>query len=89
MKDAGKNKEEAKVVVNSAGSAGESPSPGCFLPTAKAYHYGCDINGILSKNSPHLNWMREKMVGNQSGEQEGTLSDALEGADIFVGVSAP
>ena len=50
----------------------------------------CDKSGILSKNSSDLNWMQEKMmeVTNLEG-RKGTLSDALEGADIFVGVSAP
>ena len=50
----------------------------------------CDINGILGKNSPNLNWMQEKMVEVTNLEgKEGTLADALKGADIFVGVSAP
>ncbi len=50
----------------------------------------CDINGIISKQSPNLNWMQQSMtdVTNLSGKT-GTLADALVGADIFVGVSAP
>ena len=50
----------------------------------------CDINGIISKASPNLNWMQQKMaeVTNLEG-RTGTLADALVGADIFVGVSAP
>jgi malate dehydrogenase (oxaloacetate-decarboxylating) len=50
----------------------------------------CDVTGILSKESPNLNWMQKEMmeVTNLSG-QTGTLADALQGADIFVGVSAP
>ena len=50
----------------------------------------CDINGIISKDSPNLNWMQKKMteVTNLEGKK-GTLADALQGADIFVGVSAP
>lgn len=50
----------------------------------------CDINGIIGKSSPNLNWMQEKMteVTNPEGKT-GTLADALVGADIFVGVSAP
>ena len=50
----------------------------------------CDINGIISQSSPNLNWMQKQMaeVTNLDGKT-GTLADALKGADIFVGVSAP
>ena len=50
----------------------------------------CDISGILSKKSENLNWMQKEMmeVTNLS-QKTGTLADALKGADIFVGVSAP
>ena len=50
----------------------------------------CDKSGILSKASDDLNWMQKEMmeVTNLTGKT-GTLADALKGADIFVGVSAP
>ena len=50
----------------------------------------CDKAGILSRTTEGLNWMQQKMteVTNPAGET-GTLADALRGADIFVGVSAP
>ena len=50
----------------------------------------CDISGILGKESQNLNWMQKRMVEvtNLDGKK-GTLADALNGADIFVGVSAP
>ena len=50
----------------------------------------CDRMGIIGKDYPDLNWMQKKMteVTNLSNES-GTLADALKGADIFVGVSAP
>ena len=89
MKVAGKNKETAQVVVNGAGSAG-------VAITKLLLRYGfkhvtmCDINGMLNESSPNLNWMQKEMVKvtNLEGRQ-GTLADALKGADIFVGVSAP
>jgi len=85
----GKKKEECKVVVNGAGSAG-------VAITKLLLRYGftniimCDKEGIISKDYPNLNWMQKKMteVTNLSNET-GTLADALNGADIFVGVSAP
>ena len=88
LKVVGKEKEHCKVVVNGAGSAG-------VAITKLLLRYGftdvtmCDISGILSKKSEGLNWMQEMMeVTNLSGKT-GTLADALCGADIFVGVSAP
>ena len=89
LKVVGKQKEDCKVVVNGAGSAG-------VAITKLLLTYGfpnvtmCDINGIISKASPNLNWMQEKMAEVTNLEQKtGTLADALCGADIFVGVSAP
>ena len=89
MKVTEKDKESAKVVVNGAGSAG-------VAITKLLLTYGfknvtmCDISGILGKGSQNLNWMQHKMVEVTNLEQKtGTLADALKGADIFVGVSAP
>lgn len=84
-----KKKEDCNVVINGAGSAG-------VAITKLLLSYGfnnitmCDISGILSKNSTNLNWMQEQMmeVTNLSNK-EGNLANALVGADIFIGVSAP
>ena len=89
LKVTGKDKESCKVVVNGAGSAG-------IAITKLLLRYGfknvtmCDKLGIISKDYPNLNWMQEKMaeVTNLEGAN-GTLADALKGADVFVGVSAP
>lgn len=85
----GKKKEDCKVVVNGAGSAG-------VAITKLLLTYGfsdvtmCDREGIIGPDYPNLNWMQKKMteVTNLS-RKSGTLADALRGADIFVGVSAP
>ena len=89
MKVTGKDKESSKVVVNGAGSAGVAITK--LLLTYGFKHVTmCDINGILGKDSKGLNWMQEKMVEVTNLEQKtGKLADALKGADIFVGVSAP
>ena len=89
MKVTGKNKEDSKVVVNGAGSAGVAITK--LLLTYGFKHVTmCDINGIIGKDSPNLNWMQKRMVEVTNLEnQTGTLADALKGADIFVGVSAP
>lgn len=89
LKVVGKKKEDCKVVVNGAGSAG-------IAITRLLLRYGfknvtmCDKSGILSKSSKDLNWMQEKMMDVTNPDQQtGSLADALKGADVFVGVSAP
>lgn len=85
----GKKKEECQVVVNGAGSAGIAITR--LLLTYGFKHVTmCDRFGIISKNYPNLNWMQEEMTKYTNLEnKEGTLADALKGADVFVGVSAP
>lgn len=89
LKVTGKKKEDCRVVVNGAGSAG-------VAITKLLLNYGfphitmCDKTGMLCKGMEGLNWMQKKMVEVTNLEHKtGTLADALKGADIFVGVSAP
>lgn len=89
LKVTGKSKENCRVVVNGAGSAG-------IAITKLLLTYGftditmCDIRGIIGKDSEDLNWMQQKMTEVTNPENRtGTLADAMKGADIFVGVSAP
>lgn len=89
LKVTGKRKEECRVVVNGAGSAGVAITK-LLLTYGFSNIIMCDKSGILSKNSPDLNWMQKQMVEvTNLGGESGTLADALKGADIFVGVSAP
>ena len=89
LKVTGKKKEDCKVVVNGAGSAG-------VAITKLLLRYGftnvimCDKAGIINQNTPDLNWMQEEMSKQTNPNQEtGSLADALKNADIFIGVSAP
>ena len=81
--------EECQVVVNGAGSAGVAITR-LLLTYGFKHVIMCDKVGILSKTTPELNWMQKEMMEltNLSNKQ-GSLADALVGADIFVGVSAP
>ncbi len=89
LKVTGKNKEDCKVVVNGAGSAGIAISK-LLLTYGFQQLILCDRNGIISKNSDNLNWMQEQMLQVTNLEnKEGSLADAFLGADLFVGVSAP
>jgi malate dehydrogenase (oxaloacetate-decarboxylating) len=89
LKVVGKQKEDCKVVINGAGSAGVAIAK-LLLTYGFTNVLLCDKAGILSKSTENLNWMQEEMtkVTNLANET-GTLADALKGADIFVGVSAP
>lgn len=89
LKVVGKEKEHCRVVVNGAGSAG-------IAITKLLLRYGfkhvmmCDREGIIGKDYPGLNWMQKQMTEVTNLENRtGSLADALVGADIFVGVSAP
>lgn len=84
-----KDKETMKVVVNGAGSAG-------IAITKLLLNYGfkniilCDKIGILHKDAEGMNWAQKEMTKVTNKESlKGDLKDALKGADLFIGVSAP
>lgn len=89
LKVTGKEKEHCKVVVNGAGSAGIAITK-LLLTYGFSHVTMCDKEGILTEDYPNLNWMQQKMAKMTNLENaKGTLADALKGADIFIGVSAP
>ncbi|MEI3246483.1 MAG: NADP-dependent malic enzyme [Lachnospiraceae bacterium] len=89
LKVVGKKKEDCYVVVNGSGAAG--------IAIAKLLlRYGfkkltlCDSKGIISADNDNLNWIKKEMAEVTNLEHKhGTLADAMVGADIFIGVSAP
>ena len=89
LKVVGKKKEDCRVVVNGAGSAGVAITR-LLLTYGFPHITMCDKVGIVSKKTEGLNWMQQKMTEvTNLDQQTGTLADAMKGADIFVGVSAP
>ena len=89
LKLTGRQKEDCKVVVNGAGSAGVAITK-LLLTYGFSNILMCDKSGILNRSSEGLNWMQEKMVQvTNQGQESGSLADAMRGADIFIGVSAP
>ena len=89
LKVVNKKKEDCRVVVNGAGSAGVAITK-LLLTYGFTNVIMCDKVGILSKDTDGLNWMQEKMVQvTNPANETGSLADALKSADIFVGVSAP
>ena len=85
----GKKKEDCRVVVNGAGSAG--------IAIAKLLlNYGfrnlilCDKCGIICSSSEGINDAQRAMLATTNlNDEQGSLADAMRGADIFIGVSAP
>lgn len=89
LKVVGKKKEDCKVVVNGDGSAGIAISKLLLKYGFKDLTI-CGLYGILSDDVKDLNWAQKEMaqVTNLEGKN-GVLADAMVGADIFIGVSAP
>ncbi len=89
LKVVNKKKEDCKVVVNGAGSAGVAITK-LLLTYGFTNVIMCDKVGIVDTSTEGLNWMQEKMAQVTNPNHEtGSLADALKGADIFIGVSAP
>ena len=90
LKLVGKDKETAKVVINGIGAAGSSV---CRLLLAAGFKNItlCDKFGIICEGDsaiPHKHMAELATLTNRS-KQTGTLADALVGADVFLGFSAP
>ncbi len=89
LKVVNKDKENCKVVVNGAGSAGVAITK-LLLTYGFSNVVMCDKTGIISRSTDGLNWMQERMaLITNPNQEEGSLADAMRGADIFIGVSAP
>lgn len=89
LKVVGKKKEDCRIVVNGAGSAGIAITK-LLLTYGFPHITMCDKIGIVSKDAVGLNYMQQKMTEVTNLENRtGTLADAMKGADIFIGVSAP
>jgi len=89
LKVTGKRREDCRVVINGAGSAGIAIAR-LLMTWGFSDLILCDRSGILCEGDEGLNWMQEKMVRiTNRSHRKGALADAMRGADIFVGVSAP
>ncbi|MDO4286055.1 MAG: NADP-dependent malic enzyme [Eubacteriales bacterium] len=89
LKLTGKKKEECRVVINGSGAAGIAIAK-LLLQYGFQHILLCDSKGIISSRTEKLNWIKKEMLEVTNLEDKsGTLADALVGADIFIGVSAP
>ncbi|MDD3363929.1 MAG: NAD-dependent malic enzyme [Syntrophomonas sp.] len=89
LKVVGKNINEISVVINGAGSAGIAVTKLLMSMGLKKVIL-CDTKGIIYKGRDGLNSEKAAMAEISNLEQKkGQLSDALAGADVFIGLSAP
>ena len=89
LKVVGKKKEDVRIVTSGAGAAAVSIVK--LLLSAGFRHVTmCDRKGAIYKGREGLNWIKEEMAEVTNLERKpGTLADAIKGADVFIGVSAP
>ena len=89
LKVVGKKKEEVKVVTSGAGAAAISIVK-LLLSAGFKNVTMCDRKGAIYAGREGLNWIKEEMAQVTNLEKKaGSLADALVGADVFIGVSAP
>lgn len=84
----GKKKEECKVVINGSGAAGIAIGK-LLLNYGFRHMILCDSKGMVNKKNANNPAKAEMAKRTNLEGRSGTLADALVGADIFIGVSAP
>jgi len=84
LKLVNKSLESVRIVINGAGAAGISIAK-LLRKAGAGIIWLCDSQGIVSKSRPNLSQQKQEFAV----EATGSLADALQGADIFVGVSVP
>lgn len=81
--------QESKIVVNGAGAAGSAITK-ILLSMGAQHVLVCDRQGILYRGMEGLDFLKEELSERTNPEnQQGLLADALQGADVLIGVSAP
>ncbi|MDT4968109.1 MAG: hypothetical protein QOJ64_2846 [Acidobacteriota bacterium] len=90
LKLVGKKMENIKVVVNGVGAAGVACSK-IIMAAGVRNVIGCDQNGALyAGRTERMNWVKDWYARHTNPNQEkGTVHDVLQGADVFMGLSAP
>ena len=89
LKIVGKKIDEIKVVTSGAGAAAIAIVK-LLLSAGVKNVVMCDRKGAIYEGREGLNWIKEEMAQVTNREKlSGSLADALVGADVFIGVSAP
>ncbi len=89
LKVVGKKKEDVKIVTSGAGAAGIAIVK-LLLSAGFRNVIMTDRTGAIYAGREGLNWIKEEMAQvTNLQKQQGSLSDVIRGADVFIGVSAP
>jgi malate dehydrogenase (oxaloacetate-decarboxylating) len=89
LKVVGKNLEDLKIVINGAGAAGTAIAK-LLLSSGVKKLIACDKVGILYRGMEYIDDAKTSLAEITNPDNiKGNLADALVGADVFVGVSAP
>ena len=89
LKIVGKEMEDLKVVVNGIGASGVACTKILLSAGARSI-IGCDSKGIVHEEREDLNSTKRWYAENTNPEGlTGDLSEAVVGADLFLGLSAP
>ena len=89
LKVVGKKKEDVRIVTSGAGAAAIAIVK-LLLANGFRTITMCDRRGAIYEGREDLNWIKAEMARATNLERKpGTLADALAGADVFIGVSAP
>jgi malate dehydrogenase (oxaloacetate-decarboxylating) len=84
-----KNMKDCTIIINGAGAAGTAIARLLILAGAKEI-IGFDSTGVINKKRKADNEMRQWFIDKCNSKQfDGSLSEAMKGADVFIGVSAP
>jgi malate dehydrogenase (oxaloacetate-decarboxylating) len=84
-----KNMKDCTIIINGAGAAGTAIARLLVLAGAKEI-IGFDSRGVINNKRPADNEMRKWFIETCNKNQfDGSLSEAMRGADVFIGVSAP
>jgi malate dehydrogenase (oxaloacetate-decarboxylating) len=89
LKIVGKKKEDVRIVTSGAGAAAISIVR-LLLSAGYRHITMCDRKGAIYEGREGLNWIKEEMALSTNREKrKGSLADVIQGADVFIGVSAP
>lgn len=84
-----KDYADLKVVINGSGAAGIAIAY-MMLNLGVKNILVCDSKGIIYRGNEKNNWIKAEIAEKTNPDnEEGTLKDAMVGADVFIGVSAP
>lgn len=84
-----KDYADLKVVINGSGAAGIAIAY-MMLNLGVKNILICDSKGIIYRGNERNNWIKAEIAEKTNPDnEEGTLKDAMVGADVFIGVSAP